>query len=683
MRKFLFVLVSLAVLGVAGGSSASDRMVLGEMFTNWGCSPCQPANDELDRFAPLHPNLAVIRYHTWWPNGADPFYLENTGENTVRTNYYQPGSKIVPRFFVDGIIDGGSSYSLWETMVTGRESIQSPLTIDLDGTYNSGTRSGTVVAYIEATDVIGLTNQRLHFVLTESDIYLNAPNGQTVFHEVMRDMLPTSSGELVSLSSPGDTLVRQRDFTLDTSWVLQNCEIVVFIQSDQSKEVLQAAKWQVPIDVPNLSYVANLVVDSTGNSDGRADPGESVDMIVTLENDPVFQHATNVVATLTCGDADVSISHGTVNYPDIPPDSVGDNSADPFKFSVSALAVPHRTDFDLEVTAEPGGCSMNHRFSIMLGRPDVLLVDDDGGNVYEMFFERALDSLEVVFDEWDVENQLSAPPVDLYHCVIWFTGDDSVNTLTSQDILDLESFLDSGGGLILTGQNIGQDISADPFYTNYLHSSLVGTATADHILEGEPGDPIGDGLSLITAGGGGAGNQFSQDVIEPVGGASAVFKYSEDSVAGVRFDSGTYRVVYYAFGLEGLNKISSYSGRDTVLARSLNWIGCPVPVGLEEERSGRIARGERIELKISPNPFRDALWIYADIAPAGRFSISVYDMAGRLVKRLFEGCEPDGQSPVRVTWDGRDARGPCQSGVYFVRLRAGESSKAVKVILVE
>jgi hypothetical protein len=673
----------MAVLVIVGSSSASDRMVLGEMFTNWGCSPCKPANDELDRFAPLHPNLAVIRYHTWWPNGADPFYLDNTSENTVRTNYYQPGSKYVPRFFVDGIIDGESNYSSWETMVTGRESAQSPLTIDLDGTYNSGTRSGTVVAYIEATDVISLTNLKLHFVLTESDINLSAPNGQTIFHEVMRDMLPGSSGELVSLSSPGDTLMRERDFSLDSSWVLQNCEIVVFIQSDQTKEVLQAAKWQVPVDVPNLSYVENTVVDSAGNSDGRADPGESVDMIVTLANDPIFQDATSVVATLTCGDVDVSITHGTANYPDIPADSVRDNSADPFKFSVSALAVPHRADFDLEVTAEPGGYTMSHGFSIMLGRPDVLLVDDDGGNVYEMFFRQALDSLQVVFDDWDIHSELSTPPIDLYHCVIWFTGDDSVNTLTGQDILDLESFLDSGGGLILTGQNIGQEISADPFYTNYLHSNLVGTATSDHILEGEPGDPVGDGLSLITAGGGGAGNQFSQDVIEPAGGASAVFKYSEDSVAAVRFDSGTYRVIYYAFGLEGLNKISLYSGRDTVLARSLNWIGCPVPVGLEEEYSERIARGGRIKLEASPNPFRDAIRIDADISVAGGFSISVFDMAGRLVKRLAQGNGFDGSSPVEVMWDGSDGLRRCQSGVYFVRLRAGEFSEAVKVILVE
>ncbi|TET46273.1 Omp28-related outer membrane protein [candidate division TA06 bacterium] len=683
MRRVMFVLLLLGLTGAALNAHATTRMVLGEMFTNWGCPPCRPANDELDRFAPLHPNLAVIRYHTWWPSGSDPFYLDNAGENTVRTNYYQPGTKSVPWFLIDGLIVAGSNYSSYEALVTGREAVESPLDITIDGTYSSGTRSGTVTAYIEATDVINLTNLKLHFALTESEIYLSAPNGQTVFHEAMRDMLPNANGESINISSPGDTIMRSRDFTLDSTWVLQNCEIVVFVQSDNTKEVLQGAKWKIPIDVPNLAYIENLIVDSLGNGDGRADPDEAVDMIITLENDPIFQDATNVTATLSCDDPDVNITQGTVNYPDIPAGSVADNSSDPFKFSVDAAAQPHRAYFDLHVTADPGGYSMDYRFWIMLGRPDVLLVDDDNGTVFEIFFEPVLDSLHVAYDKWDIHYDVSSPALPLYHCVIWFTGDDSVATLTAQDQADLAAFLDGGGGLILTGQSIGEDISGTPFYSNYLHAGLVKPVTNDHILDGETGDPIGDGISLITAGSGGAGNQTSQDVIEPVGGASTVFNYSPDSAAAIRYDSGTYRVVYYAFGLEGLNKISIYSGRDTVLARSLEWVGCPIPVGLEEESIHQVRPTDHMALNCSPNPFRGLVGISAVPSPyESEITISVYDIAGRLVSRLFDGRPLDGHMPIVTEWDGMDYNGgEAGSGVYFVKLTCGALSKTEKVVL--
>ncbi|MFQ5906085.1 MAG: T9SS type A sorting domain-containing protein, partial [bacterium] len=443
------------------------------------------------------------------------------------------------------------------------------------------------------------------------------------------------------------------------------------------------AKWKIPIDIPNLSYVDNVVIDSLGNADGRADPGEDVEMIVTLENDSIFHDATNIAGTLTCDEGDVSITHGTVGFPDMPAGFVGDNSSDPFKFSVDALAEPHRAYFDLHVTADPGGYAMDHRFRLMLGRPDVLLVDDDHGSVYEMFFEPVLDSIRVVYDKWDVENDLDSPDLSLYHCIIWFTGDDSLTSLTSQEQTDVASFLDDGGGLILTGQNVGQDISGEPFYSDYLQAILVRPSTGDHIIDGETGDPIGDGISLISAGSGGAGNQTSQDVIEPTGGASAVFRYSPDSVAAIRYDSGTYRVVYYAFGLEALSRISTYSGRDTVLARSLEWVGCPIPVGLEEQAVRMEPVTDRMVLRCFPTPFMGSVGISATVSAGnGGVSISVHDLAGRLVKCLLKAGNTDRHPPIATEWDGRDYRGQeLPSGIYFIRLTSGVTSRTEKIVL--
>ncbi|MFQ5906083.1 MAG: Omp28-related outer membrane protein [bacterium] len=683
MRRVSLVLLVIGMAGSALPGRAATRMVLGEMFTNYACPPCKPAGEELDRFAPLHPYLSVIRYHTWWPLNDDPFYLANAAENTARTNYYQPGAKFIPRLFIDGIIDGGSDYTSWEDLVSGREAVESPLNVIVDGTYDWSTRSGTVYAYIEATDTIPQADLKLHFVITECDIHFRAPNGQSVFHEVMRDMLPDADGEPVSISFPEDSVIRYRDFYLDTSWVFHNCEVVVFIQSDADTEVLQAGKWEMPIEVPGLSYVYNLIVDSLGNGDGRADPGEAVEMIVTLENDSTFLDATNVAAYITCDNPDVNVTHGTVSFPDIPSGSVADNSSDPFRFSVDAAAEPSFAYFNLDVSADPGGYTMEHRFWIILGRPDVLLVDDDSGAVYERFFVSALESLQVAHDMWDVQNDIDPPDLSSYHCIIWFTGNDSLTSLTIQEQTDLASFLDGGGNLILTGQNIGQNIDGHPFYSDYLRASLIGPVIDDYVLDGEPGDPIGNGLSLVSTGSGGAENQTSQDVVEPLSGAAVVFRYSADSVAAIRHDSGTYKVVYYAFGLEGLSRMPGYSGRDTVLARSLEWVGCPVLVGSEEEAVRRRNSMSSLRLNCRPNPFRSSLGI-SGVVPAGerQISLSIYDICGRLVKRILDVQPAGSRLTITGEWDGRNNQGDeARTGIYFIRLTSGAMSRTEKVVL--
>ncbi|KPL08331.1 hypothetical protein AMJ71_08440 [candidate division TA06 bacterium SM1_40] len=78
-------IVVLSLFAVATSSMAAQRIVLGELFTNTSCGPCRPANLKLDTLAIEHSaTLALIRYHTWWPSSADPFYQANIIENTAR-----------------------------------------------------------------------------------------------------------------------------------------------------------------------------------------------------------------------------------------------------------------------------------------------------------------------------------------------------------------------------------------------------------------------------------------------------------------------------------------------------------------------------------------------------------------------------------------------------------------------
>ena len=81
-----------------------------------------------------------------------------------------------------------------------------------------------------------------------------------------------------------------------------------------------------------------------------------------------------------------------------------------------------------------------------------------------------------------------------------------------------------------------------------------------------------------------------------------------------------------------------------------------------------------------PNPFNPATRIPFSLARPGRVELSVYDSAGRRIRRLEHGILAAGGH--EALWNGLDDRGRAvSSGVYFVRLRAGTAEAAQTVVL--
>jgi len=85
-------------------------------------------------------------------------------------------------------------------------------------------------------------------------------------------------------------------------------------------------------------------------------------------------------------------------------------------------------------------------------------------------------------------------------------------------------------------------------------------------------------------------------------------------------------------------------------------------------------------LPIQPNPTTGSVAIRFLLPRPGKFSVEVYDLAGRLVKQVKAGEQMPGEH--RVTWDGKDSHGgKVPSGVYFVKLQAREEVRTKKMIL--
>jgi uncharacterized membrane protein len=92
------------------------------------------------------------------------------------------------------------------------------------------------------------------------------------------------------------------------------------------------------------------------------------------------------------------------------------------------------------------------------------------------------------------------------------------------------------------------------------------------------------------------------------------------------------------------------------------------------------ARG--IALSAFPNPVRGASSIAFELPEAGEADLAVYDVSGRRLRTLASGQAPAGET--RVRWDGHDARGvPAAAGVYYLRLRYGQSVESRRIVIVK
>lgn len=218
----------------------------------------------------------------------------------------------------------------------------------------------------------------------------------------------------------------------------------------------------------------------------------------------------------------------------------------------------------------------------------ILLVDDDGGRAYETFYIQALQTLGYAFDYHAVLPRVDGPNsgiLNQYKLVIWFTGDEYRDTLKISDQANLQTYLNSGGGLFVTGQDIGYDIGAGIFYRDYLHAAFV-TDDANGVFYTGEYPFNGLFLELPSVSGDGAGNQSSIDAVQPVAGATAFFINYDDAY---QFFSGTSMSTPMAAGLAALiasqyGHFSSGNIKGTLLAS----------VDMKPSLAGKILTGGRI-----------------------------------------------------------------------------------------
>jgi hypothetical protein len=88
-----------------------------------------------------------------------------------------------------------------------------------------------------------------------------------------------------------------------------------------------------------------------------------------------------------------------------------------------------------------------------------------------------------------------------------------------------------------------------------------------------------------------------------------------------------------------------------------------------------------------PNPFNPETWIPYDLPQTTDVVIKIYDISGKIIRRLDLGTKPAGRYLTKteaVYWDGRNEQGESvASGVYYYQLQAGTYSAIKKLVVLK
>lgn len=223
--------------------SLADKVTLIEDFANVSCNPCFISNKILESIKANygHKKVIIIKFPTNFPSPSDPFYLANQSDCNSRMSYYN--ILVAPTTKVDGILTPVSTDSNSIKQKIEQRISQIPkFKITVRDSLSSADYNIKITLEIIDTSGVDFTDLVLHTVVVESLIEFAAPpgsNGETKFYDVMRKMLPSSSGESLTYYSATQTYERQ--INLNPVWNPSKLETVVFIQNRVTKEVLQAS----------------------------------------------------------------------------------------------------------------------------------------------------------------------------------------------------------------------------------------------------------------------------------------------------------------------------------------------------------------------------------------------------------------------------------------------------------
>ncbi len=690
MKKTLLLLLLLAFAAQPREAAAQARkMVFFEHFTQASCGPCASQNPafqenimESNKGSILH-----VAYHTSWP-GRDPMYDYNKADVDNRVKYFVVTS--VPHMIMMGTAFRGSPVGVSQDMVDQAAMELSPVRIRVTESSNGTTRH--VAVKVSTLGPIPAPNLVLRTVVVESEInYASAPgsNGEKDFPNVFRKSVPDIGGAAFTPAPVGESVTLEYDYDLDpAAWDTSRIYLIAFLQSDATKEVINAASQYDP-------FVEMITFDETFK---KGIPGSPVAFDAQIENFGEEMESYRIsFETEQPGGWMVTFSVDGTTYDSEAEIDIPAGAVVPIQLQIEAASLPGVGNYSLlaQSLTDSELSPQRLQFNTISGVTDLVVNSDLGWGASECPIQDTKETEQYYLTGIEeagstthastttsVFNRGMASGVldevnNIYYNAGW-----TFPSLSEANTQSFMNFLNAGGNMYIAGQDIGWETwdengygtaMTKAFYRSYLHTTyLADGGAANNQLTPEENDVLFGGVTasriVNVYGKSSTGTPyFYPDELRPTATGSSIFYYNgnQSKSCAIRSASGDFKTVYFGIGME---MIGDADVRNNIMKLTYQWF------------NGIISSVEyddaMLDLSLSqnyPNPVSGLTTI--PFSGVNReVTLRIVDITGRVISTRAIAA---GSRNVRINTSG------LQSGMYYYQLfDAGKliGSKVMQVL---
>ncbi len=236
MKRYITLFYFALSLSLAYGQA--PKYVLFEHFTNTRCGICGGTNPTFYQNININDNAKLhhISIHSSVPYSACVFYQANMVPQDARANFYGlPGT---PRVAINGGLTVNAGSVTASSVEDAYCATCSPVQVKVTETDNGSNRSASI--QVKSVGAPPAGNYRLLVAVVEKKINYNAPNSETIHHNVFRQFLTATSGDPLTLAAQGNETVANFNYTINAGWQSDQIYVLAWLYNETTNAVLNS-----------------------------------------------------------------------------------------------------------------------------------------------------------------------------------------------------------------------------------------------------------------------------------------------------------------------------------------------------------------------------------------------------------------------------------------------------------
>ncbi|MFH1121998.1 MAG: C25 family cysteine peptidase [Bacteroidota bacterium] len=371
----------------------------------------------------------------------------------------------------------------------------------------------------------------------------------------------TDVTEMYPLIAAGQTVAIADGFAFVVSNDVPDGHPVLFDYTAISGENEWSGSFTVVAHSVALNFAGTSVTDEQGNNNGKADPGETFQLHLSIINAGTAP-GYNLTGILSTEDPYLIINVDSLNY-----GTINGYETLTSVFTVTSLpSTPtgHIAEFNLLMYAD-SGFETSSVVTIVIGQIPVLIIDLDANHNSGTVMHSCLTNLSVSSDYVATWPLVLGPYQSIFVCLGTYSDNGVLSDAQGQA---LANFLSAGGKVYMEGGDTWAYNTPTPVHPMFMIDGETDGSGDLSTISGMEQSMV-DGMSF-----GYTGDNSYIDRLLPLETATPLFRnLSPSYYTAIAYDGGTYKTIGSSFEFGGLQDGSNRSVKDSLMMQYIEFFG--------------------------------------------------------------------------------------------------------------